>query len=86
MDKLACSHSRAWEYYAESIVRDNTVFKSLECVGATGPPYSASTCTGNQGKDCSMGYWANTCRYAVGFPYVMNYYLGTNAVSPYSLS
>jgi hypothetical protein len=85
LDKLVCSHRRAWEYYAESILASSpSVFKALECFG-TAFPFDATKCTGNPfnvGAYCSMGYWAEMCKNPL-LPNV-NYYVDTNSASPYS--
>lgn len=86
LDKLACSHSRAWKYYAESILSDNPqIFWSLECVGEN-YPFSETNCLGNNiafNSNCSMGYYADTCRFPLA---PINFWLATNQEAPYSKS
>ena len=76
MYTLACSHTRAWKYFAESVYRTSTVkpFKSYEC-GVS--PASADLCV-TEGN--SMGYHATKPM----FP--SRYFTPTASASPYSLS
>lgn len=88
MDKLACSHSRAWELYAESILSpSDNVFQSLECFGED-YPFSAQNCQGAKWPAVnitrSMGFYANKAGPAPVF--TTNYWLLTNNASSYSLT
>lgn len=91
MDKLACSHSRAWELYAESVLTSNeNVFQSRECFGRTDlTPITSDNCQGANiwpavNITRSMGFYANKAGPAPVFP--TSYWLATNNASTYSLT
>jgi pimeloyl-ACP methyl ester carboxylesterase len=74
-DKLCCSHSRAWELYAESVVSPNTVFNSTWCLFSERSP----SCNGNLYS--SMGFHSQRL---TGTSY--EFYVATNNQSLYSLT
>lgn len=72
---ITCAHGRAWEYYAESVYPGNEKnFMGIKCGSLTA--LSSGYCPG---KEQPMGY-------AVPMNLKGNFFLKTNAESPYGMS
>lgn len=99
IDHLCCSHSRAWELYAESILKPTSVFKSTFCNFLQ---LAAKTCDVTETTILSMGYHAfdRSTWLIRPFPlpsfatqyastlggYQGDFYVVTNDASPYSMT
>lgn len=77
IDRLACSHRRAWEYYAESITSPKGAFYSGVCVVGSGAVryFNSSNCPAGT-YSVNMGYYARDDFKNLGF--AIDFYCATS--------